>query len=73
MYSGAAEEKVHTITVSGKTIMRDGKAVRIKANTHTRELQIGCTKVSRAALVRLEEMATNSDLHNEITIQEGEA
>ena len=65
-------EVPHEITLDGNTVCRDGVAVKITANPRTRDLRIGCTKVSRAALVKLLEMSTNSDM-SETLIQQGKA
>ena len=61
----------HFIGVDGNTVCRDGVAVKITADTKTRDLQIGCTKVTRAALMRLVEMSTNCDLSDKKVLQEG--
>lgn len=73
MMGGIARDYGHEITVDGNTVCRDGKAVRIKANLNTRDLQVGCTKVTRAALLRLLELSNRCDIDNMSIIQEGAA
>lgn len=70
MLSDPTTEFSHTITLDGTTVCRDGHRVRVVANTKTRELQVGCTKVTRAALLRLLEMST-CDMGIETVLQEG--
>jgi hypothetical protein len=62
----------HEITLSNQTVCRDGKSVRIVAHTKTRDLQVGCTFITRAALCRLLEISTGCDLGDEKVVQSGE-
>jgi hypothetical protein len=61
----------HKITLDGNTVCRDGYAVKVVAIVPTRDLKVGCTYISRAALLRLLELSTNSDVGNEKIVQEG--
>ena len=59
----------HRITLDGNTVCRDGQRVRITGNPKTRDLQVGCTFVTRAALLRLVELSTNCDIQPEVVLQ----
>lgn len=67
--AGNPDYLAHRITLDGRTVCRDGKQVRITGNPKTRDLQIGCTFVSRDALCRLLELSTNLDICPEIVVQ----
>lgn len=60
----------HSITLDGNTVLRDGRAVKIVFYENSRDLKVGCTYVTRAALNRLVALA-NSDGPAVRTIQEG--
>lgn len=63
----------HEITLSGNQICRDGYVVKIIGYTKTRDLRVGCTRITRAALLKLVELSTNSDVGDEKILQAGQA
>lgn len=46
-------ESSHRIVLDGRTVMRDGRAVKVTIFRSSSLLRIGCTYVSRAAMQRL--------------------
>lgn len=62
-------EEVHDVTLDGNIICYDGRMVRIVALTKTRDLRIGCTRITRSALLKLVELSTNCDMNDERVIQ----
>lgn len=61
----------HHITLEGKTVHRDGLAVKVTAFAYTRSLRVGCTYITREALLRLVEMSTDYVVSDQRIIQEG--
>lgn len=60
----------HTITLDGNTICLDGHSVRIIQDMLTREMSIGCTKITFDALARIWALA-NEPKQCERVIQSG--
>jgi hypothetical protein len=65
------QNRPHEITLVGGTILRDNRKVLVKANTRTRAIKVGCTWVSREALLKICEWSTTCNVGDEKVLQEG--
>lgn len=52
-----SHESEHYISVYGSEVRRDCQQVRITGNRKTGDLRVGCTEVTRLALLRLVELS----------------
>jgi hypothetical protein len=74
MEIGARRKAVeHEITFEDGKVCRDETPVRITGNKHVGSLKIGCTEVSRAALIALMKMSDDCISSDEVVFQEGVA
>lgn len=60
----------HEIQLIGGIVCRDGKRVRVIGFAGARDLQVGCTFISRDALLKLVQLSDSTELPKRV-VQDG--
>jgi hypothetical protein len=61
----------HEIRICDSLVCRDGIPVRITRYTKSGDLKVGCTFITRQALLKLLDLSTDCDVTDEKIVQDG--